>query len=173
MEVNPEFWKYDGWFPSDVSRLTSVWNRLNLSLKYWCIEARLDFYASYGPKKLSKCHLGTIQTTFSEDSNYYRGNYGENLFLSSLKMLYFRGSLPKSVLTAQKKTAVKFSKWPFFQNSLVISWATLLGKMQVKNWIFFLNFSLVKFFNLLESYFLRIILYFVQWIYLQYLPTYW
>ena len=79
--LNLEFWKYDSWFPSDVSKLTSVWNKLNLSLKYWCIEARLVFCTCYGPKKLSKCHLGTIQTTFSEDSNYYRGNIGENLFL--------------------------------------------------------------------------------------------
>ena len=69
-------------------------------------------------------------------------------------MLFFRGSLPKSVLTAQKKTAVIFSKWLFFQNSLVISWATLLGKMQLKKLNIFLNFSLVKIFNLLESYFL-------------------
>ena len=69
-------------------------------------------------------------------------------------MLYFSGSLPKSVLTAQKKTAVIFSKWLFFQNSLVMSWAPLLGKMQVKKLNIFLNFSLIKFFNLLESYFL-------------------
>ncbi len=123
MGLNLEFWKYDSWFPSDVSKLTSVWNKLNLSLKYWCIEARLVSCTCYSPKKLSKCHLGTIQTTFSEDSNYYRGNIGENLFLSSLKMLYFRGSLPKWILTPQKKTSchslkiwnldlLSTSKWP-------------------------------------------------------------
>ena len=124
--LNLEFWKYDSCFPSDVSKLTSVWNKLNSSLKYWCIEARLVFCTCYGPKKwskLSKCHLGTIQTTFNEESNYYRGNICENLFLSSLKMLYFRGSLPKWILTPQKKTSCHIlkiwdldplgtSKWP-------------------------------------------------------------
>ena len=110
--------------------------------------------------KVPNDDLDTIQTTFSEHNNYYGGSIDENLFLSSLKMLYFSGSLPKSVLTAQKKTAVIFSKWLFFQNSLVMSWATLLGKMQVKKLNIFLNFSLIKFFNLLESYFLCTGLYF-------------
>ena len=70
-----EFWKYDSWFPSGMSKLTSVWNKLNMSLKHWYIEARLVFCTCYGPKKLSKCLLGTIQTAFSENSNYYRGKY--------------------------------------------------------------------------------------------------
>ena len=134
-----------------MPKLTSVWNKLNLALKYWFIEAKLIFCLC--PKWWSKCHLDTIQTTFSEHNNDYRGSIDENLFLSSLEILYFRGSLPKSVLTAQKKTAI-FSKQLFFQNSLVISWATLLGKMQVKKLNIFLNFSLIKIFNLLESYFL-------------------
>ena len=112
--LNLEFWKYDSWFPSDVSKLTSVWNKLNLSLKYWCIEARLVFYGSYGPKKISKCHIGTIKTTFSEDIYYYRGNIGQNISLSSLKLLYFKGSLPKWILTPQKKTSSQIFKMAIF-----------------------------------------------------------
>ena len=114
MGLNLEFWKYDSRVPSDVSKHTPVWNKHNLSLKYWCIEAKLVFCTSYGPKKLSKCHLGALQTTFSENSNYYRGNIGENLFLSSLKMHYFRGSLPKWVLTPQKKTSCHIFKMDAF-----------------------------------------------------------
>ena len=49
-DLKLEFWKQDSWFPSDVSKLPSVWNKLNLSLKYWCIEARLVFCTCYGPK---------------------------------------------------------------------------------------------------------------------------
>ena len=115
-------WKYNSWFSSEVSKLTSVWNKLNLSLKYWFMEARLDFCKCYGPTKWSKCHLDTIQTIFSEDNKYYRGNIGENIYLSSLKMRDFSGSLPKCVLTPQKKPAVIISKWLFLKNSLEMSW---------------------------------------------------
>ena len=101
-------------FSSEVSKFTSVWNKPNSSLKYWFIEARLVLSVCYCPKKLSKCHLDTIQTTFSEDNNYNRRNIGENLFLSSLKMHYFRGSLPKWVLTPQKKTSCHIFKMAIF-----------------------------------------------------------
>ena len=53
-------------FSSEVSKFTSVWNKPNLALKYWFIEARLVFCTCYGHKKWSKCHLDTMQTTFSE-----------------------------------------------------------------------------------------------------------
>ena len=43
MGLNLEFWKNNSCLSSDVSKLTSVWNKLNLSLKYWCIEAKLVF----------------------------------------------------------------------------------------------------------------------------------
>ena len=101
-------------FSSEVSKFTSVWNKPNLSLKYWFIEARLVVCICYGPNKWSKCHLDTIQTTFSENNNYNRGNIGENLFLSSLKMHYFKGSLPKWVLTPQKKTSCHIFKMAIF-----------------------------------------------------------
>ena len=41
----------------------------------------------------------------------------------------------------RRKSAVMFSKWVFFQNSLVMSWAIWSGKLQVKNennfWTFY------------------------------------
>ena len=52
------FWKYDSCFPSaEVSKLTSVRNRPNLSLKYWLLEAKDIFWICYGPKKWSKYPL--------------------------------------------------------------------------------------------------------------------
>ena len=99
------FWKYSNWFSFEVSKLTSLWNKLNLSLTYWFIKERLVFCTCYGPNKWLKCHLDKIQTTLSDDNNCYRDNIGKNLFLSSLKMHYFRDSLPKLVLTPQKKTS--------------------------------------------------------------------
>ena len=44
------------------------------------MEAKVVFWIFYGPKNLSKYPQDTIQTTFSEDNNYYRGSIGENLF---------------------------------------------------------------------------------------------
>ena len=45
----------------------------------------------------------------------------------------------------RKKPTLVFSKWLFFQNSLGLSWNTLSGKMQVKKWNYFVNFSLMNF----------------------------
>jgi hypothetical protein len=55
-----------------VSLLTSVRNKLNLSLKYWSMEAITVFCMCLGPKRESKYHLETVQTIFSENNNYYR-----------------------------------------------------------------------------------------------------
>ena len=44
----------------------------------------------------------------------------------------------------RRKTAVMFSKWVFFQNSLVISWVIKSGKIQLKKWKCFVNFLLNK-----------------------------
>ena len=40
------------------------------------MEAKVVFWMCYGPQKLSKYHLDTIQTTFGEKNNYWRGNIG-------------------------------------------------------------------------------------------------
>ena len=45
------FWKYDSWFPSEVSKLTLAKNKSNLSLKYWFLEANYDFWICYDPKE--------------------------------------------------------------------------------------------------------------------------
>jgi hypothetical protein len=55
-----------------MSKLTLVRNKLNLSMKYWFMEAKIVFCTSLGPKKGSKYHLETVQTIFSENNNYYR-----------------------------------------------------------------------------------------------------
>ena len=44
------FWKYDGWFSSEVSKLASVRNKLIMSLKYWFMEAKNVFRSCYVPK---------------------------------------------------------------------------------------------------------------------------
>ena len=62
--LNLEFWKYDSWFPSEDSKLTSVGNKLKLLLKYWFFEAKVGIWICYGPKKWSKYLVDTIQTTF-------------------------------------------------------------------------------------------------------------
>ena len=61
---NLGFWKYDSWFPSEDSKLTSVGNKLKLLLKYWFFEAKVGIWICYGPKKWSKYLVDTIQTTF-------------------------------------------------------------------------------------------------------------
>ena len=42
-DITREFWKYDGCFSPQVSKLTSVWNKHKLSLKYWFMEAKIVF----------------------------------------------------------------------------------------------------------------------------------
>ena len=64
------FWKYDSWFSSEVSKLTSVGNKTNLSLKYWFFEAKVVIWIWYGPQKLSKYQVDTIETTFWKDKDY-------------------------------------------------------------------------------------------------------
>ena len=66
---NINFWKYDNTFSSELSKLTSVRNKLNLALKYWFMEAKDVCRICYGLKYWSKYHLNTINTTFSENNN--------------------------------------------------------------------------------------------------------
>ena len=55
-----------------IEELVSVRNKLNFSMKYWYMEAKNVFWTHHGPKKGSKYHLLTVQTTFSENNKYYR-----------------------------------------------------------------------------------------------------
>ena len=41
-------------------------------MKYWFMEAKIVFCTYHGPKKGSKYHVETVQTTFSENNKYYR-----------------------------------------------------------------------------------------------------
>jgi hypothetical protein len=43
--------------------VSSVRNKLNLSMKYWFMEAKIVFCICLGPEKGSKYHLKTVQTT--------------------------------------------------------------------------------------------------------------
>ena len=54
---NINFWKYDNTFSSELSKLTSVRNKLNLPLKYWFMEAKDVCRICYGLKYWSKYHL--------------------------------------------------------------------------------------------------------------------
>ena len=66
---NIHFWEYDNCFSYEVSKLTSVRNKLNLPLKYWFMEVKDVRRICYGPNYCSKYHLDTIQTIFSEINN--------------------------------------------------------------------------------------------------------
>ena len=119
-----QFWRYDSCFSSFVSKLTSVWNKLNLLLKWWFKEAKNDFRICYGLKKWSKYHLNTIQTTFSENNNYYWSIWVKINFCHAWKCI-ISGVFHRGVFWhLWRKPAIIFLKWLFFQKSLVISWVT-------------------------------------------------
>ena len=104
----------------------------NLPLKYWVIEAKVGFWICYCPKNWSKYHLDTIQTTFSEKNNHL-GTIWEKIFFSHAWKCIISGVFHRSGFWHSRgKSALSFSKWLLFQNSLVISTATKSGKMQVR-----------------------------------------
>ena len=49
-----------------MSKLASVWNKLNLPLKYWSMAAKIEFCVCHGTQKWSKYNLDTLQTTLSD-----------------------------------------------------------------------------------------------------------
>ena len=53
-------------------KLTLVKNNLNLSMKYWFMDANIDFCICLGHGKGSKYHLETVETIFIESNDYYR-----------------------------------------------------------------------------------------------------
>ena len=84
------FWKFDSWYSSEVSKITSVRNKLNLSLKYWFTEAKIVFCTCQGPQKWSKYHLKTILTTFSERNFYYGAIFVKINFCHAWKCMISR-----------------------------------------------------------------------------------
>ena len=51
-------------------KITSAWNKLNLSLNYWFLQANVVFWICCGSKKWFKNHLDTIQTTFCKNESH-------------------------------------------------------------------------------------------------------
>ena len=60
-----------------------------------CRDVKVLKYVKTGEAKKSqiKCHLETVQTTFSEINNYYKEILLKIIFFSSLKMHHFRGKI--------------------------------------------------------------------------------
>ena len=77
--------------------MTSVRNKLNLSMKYWFMEAKIDFCICLGHGKGSKYHLKTVENIFSEKNTYYR-----TVFV-------------KQICHLRRKLAAIFLKGLFFQ----------------------------------------------------------
>ena len=63
--------------------------------------------------------------------------FHESIFQWQIKLISRRSQF----WHLRRKTAVIFSKLQFFQNSLVISWATSSGNMQMKKWNNFWMFN--------------------------------
>ena len=117
------FWKYDSWFSSERSKLALVRNKLIMSSKYWFMGAKNAFKSCYGPKKWPKYHLKTILTTFIERNNYYGAILVKINFCHAWKCMISGVFHRSGFWLLWRKPAITFSKWMFFQNSLVISWA--------------------------------------------------
>ena len=59
-------------------------------MKYWFMEANIVFCTYHGPKKGSKYHVETVQTTFSENNNI-TGQYLWNSIFSMPENASFQG----------------------------------------------------------------------------------
>ena len=66
MGLNIGFLGKGSCFLSQVSKLTSARNKLNLSMKYWFLEANVVFWICYGCKKWLKYHLDNINYILKE-----------------------------------------------------------------------------------------------------------
>ena len=98
------FWKYDSCFSSEVWKLASVRNKLIMSLKYWFMEAKNVFRSCYG---LQNKYYGAILVKIN--------------FCQARKCMISGVFHRTGFSHLWRKPAVIFSKWMFFQNSLVIS----------------------------------------------------
>ena len=118
------FWNYDSWFSSEASKLASVRNKLIMSLKYQFMLAKNVFSSCVKvPKKWPKYHLKTILTRFSQRNKYYRAILVKINFCQARKCMISGVFHWTGFSHLWRKPAVIFSKWMFFQNSLLISWA--------------------------------------------------
>ena len=113
-EITKEFWK------TTILKIL----QLNLSLKYWVIEAKVGFWICYCPKNWSKYHLDTIQTTFSEKNNHLGTILVKIIFFHAWKCIILGVFHRNEFWHLWGNSALICSKWLVFQNSLVISSAT-------------------------------------------------
>ena len=100
-------------FPFEVSKLTSLRNKLNLSIKYWFMEAKLVFCICLGPEKRSKYHLETVQTIFSEKKKHYRTMFVKLNFFDAWKCI-ISGVKHRVSFEPLKKTSCHISKMAIF-----------------------------------------------------------
>ena len=122
-----------------------VRNKLNLCMRYWFVEAEIVFCMCLDPYKGSKYYLETVKTIFSENNNYYRAIFVKlNFFFMPEKCIISGVKYQSKFWPLRRKLAVIFLKWLFFENSLVISWATWPVKMQVKEKNIFQNSLLLS-----------------------------
>ena len=73
-------------------KITSVRNKFNFSVKYWFMESNIVFFTCHGSEKGSKYHLETVQTTFSENNNYYRAIFVKIISFHTWKGVKYRSN---------------------------------------------------------------------------------
>ena len=80
--------------------------------------------------------------SFFKTMTYTKDNFcfHESIFHRQIKLISYRSEFWR----LRRKPAFLFSKQPFFQNSLIIPWATYSGKMQVKKQYIFWTFYKIE-----------------------------
>ena len=126
------FLKYDSWFPSEVSKLTSVkypWNDAFSSMTFF-------IFTNIAPLiviVLTKCSLYCIYMIFwlcLGTISYPKDNFcfHESIFQRQIMLTSHRSGF----WHLRRKKAVIFSQCLFIQNSSGLSWDTYSGRIQVK-----------------------------------------
>ena len=114
--LNQEFKRNDRFFPSEFSKHTSARKKLNLSLKYWFLEANVVFWICYSCKKWSKYLLDTIQSTSCKTDSYKRAISVNNNFSHVWKCIISGLVCRSEFLQFRRKPAVIFTKFKIQTN---------------------------------------------------------
>ena len=109
--LNLTSWIYNSCFPSEVLKTTSARKKLNLSMKYWCLEVNIAFSICYGCKKWSNYHLDTVQTTSCKNNSYYRAILVNSNFFHTWKCIILGLVCRSEFWHFRRKPAVLFSKF--------------------------------------------------------------
>ena len=119
-----------------ISQLISIWwskNHFGKTPLKWCIfrheKSPLPIWlsnslCSYKTYMIFWSFVGTIK--YLNDNFWFK----ESIFKWQIKLFSCRSKF----WHLRRKSVLTFSKLLFFQNSLVILWATWLGNMQMKEW---------------------------------------